>query len=352
MISENIIVAAVIIALSLIVCAAPAVYGAVKKRNVIKPAEYFPPRGLSPLDFLIQYYGSRANPREIFNPLMLYWAERGFITIEEDCKRGLKLTKLKDLTCPERGPAETFKLEKQLFDCLFFGKSTVFYTLAALNTFREDYEKIMSSCKKLANRVTAERSAKFSVLSIAATAAMLFAVVLVTALSLEDGKIMLMSVFPIVAVFALKFSITATETGSGIPKGSAAYFLLFPFFAVFGGIPLTVLVVNVPLAAAILISAATLTAIINLFILSPLTDIRTDGQLKAYAQICGFKRFLVLAEASQLEALVEEDPRYYYDILPYCYILKITEKMKPKFDAIALDGPAWYLGELRDTLMF
>ena len=81
-------------------------------------------------------------------------------------------------------------------------------------------------------------------------------------------------------------------------------------------------------------------------------DIREGAQLKFYARICGFKQFLLLAEKSKLEMLVEQDPRYFYNILPYCYVLDITEKLKPKFDRIALDGPAWYLGELRETLMF
>ena len=42
---------------------------------------------------------------------------------------------------------------------------------------------------------------------------------------------------------------------------------------------------------------------------------------------------------------------HFYEILPYCYILGITEKLKKKFDRIIMDGPGWYLGELRDILM-
>ena len=52
-----------------------------------------------------------------------------------------------------------------------------------------------------------------------------------------------------------------------------------------------------------------------------------------------------------MELLVEDNPEYFYEILPYCYILGITEKLKKKFDRIIMDGPGWYLGELRDILM-
>ena len=71
--------------------------GKIKLHRALKPIEYYPPRGFSPIDVLIEYYGFRANTHALLNPLMLYWADCGFITIEEDCKRGLKLTKLRDI---------------------------------------------------------------------------------------------------------------------------------------------------------------------------------------------------------------------------------------------------------------
>ena len=120
----------------------------------------------------------------------------------------------------------------------------------------------------------------------------------------------------------------------------------------FGGVPLTVLIYSLPLEVAILFLCAFAVSVVNIFILNGKIDIRSDRQLKYYARICGFKKFLLLAEVEQIEKLVEEDPRYYFNVLPYCYVLKITGKLKPKFDRIALDGPAWYLGELRETLMF
>ncbi|MDE7265604.1 MAG: DUF2207 domain-containing protein, partial [Clostridia bacterium] len=122
-----ILTSSLLIAAGFLTTVIPLIYGAVKKRKVIKPVEYLPPRGASPLDIMIQYYGASAEPREIFNPLMLYWAERGFITVEEDCRRGLKLTKLKDLTPPdgEGYDYKTFKIEKQLFDNLFGGSKKV-----------------------------------------------------------------------------------------------------------------------------------------------------------------------------------------------------------------------------------
>ena len=348
----QIVIATAFIALSLIVTVVPLIYGEVKKLRVIKPVEYLPPCGSSPIDILIEYYGATATPREIFNPLMLYWASRGFITIEEDCKRGLRLIKLKDIEPPESADGfnpETFELEKKLFNYIFSGKKKNFYTLTAFHTFKNTYYDVTKECMKQAKKVTAEKSKKFLILScVASVAALLFSTLLV---GISVGTMAMIMVFPIFAMCMAKGVLSMPEE-SGLEKGTAMRFFILPFFGTAGGIPFAVMLTLVPLEAAIILSVATAVCLVNLFFLSAKIDIRTDEQLKTYAKICGFKKFLLSVEVKQLEALVESDPQYFYNILPYCYVLKITKKLKPKFDRFALDGPAWYLGELRDVLMF
>ena len=141
------IIACIFVVLSLTVTVIPVIYGEIKKLRVNKPIEYFPPRGASPIDILIQYKGALATPREIFNPLMLYWASRGFVKIEEDCKRGLKITKLKNLEPPEVAEGvmtnqmkNNFKIEKEFFDGLFEA-SIELYTLAAPSSIKNVNKK-------------------------------------------------------------------------------------------------------------------------------------------------------------------------------------------------------------------
>lgn len=76
--------------------------------------EYYPPHGFSPVDVLIMHRGHRATLHDIFNPLILYWADRGFIEIEEDCKRGLKLTKLKELCRPKKSRIKLYNLSREI----------------------------------------------------------------------------------------------------------------------------------------------------------------------------------------------------------------------------------------------
>jgi len=52
------------------------------------------------------------------------------------------------------------------------------------------------------------------------------------------------------------------------------------------------------------------------------------------AKVKGFKNFLVTAEKEKLEALVLENPNYFYNILPYTYVLGISRKWMEKFEDI------------------
>ena len=54
------------------------------------------------------------------------------------------------------------------------------------------------------------------------------------------------------------------------------------------------------------------------------------------AKIKGFRHFLITAEKPRLEALVAENPNYFYDILPYTYALNISKKWINKFENIPI----------------
>lgn len=61
-------------------------------------------------------------------------------------------------------------------------------------------------------------------------------------------------------------------------------------------------------------------------------------------KIRGFRTFLETAEKPKLEALVLEDPTYFYNILPFTYVLGVSDKWIKKFEVIALSAPDWYDG--------
>ena len=85
-------------------------------------------------------------------------------------------------------------------------------------------------------------------------------------------------------------------------------------------------------------------AIICMLILLSREDKRNPYGIKILGRIKGFKNFLETAEKEKLEALVEENPHYFYDILPYTYVLGVSDKWIKKFETINLQAPDWYEG--------
>lgn len=341
------IVCLVFALLVLLVPIAGIIKGAVDKRRATRPVSYYPPRGASPADVMLKYSGKSTKPRELFSALMLYWASRGFISIEEDCKRGLKLTKLKNIAPPEHGvfDGETFKDECELFNGMF-ASGDVFYTLAADSSYDKCYDRFIAGCEYDAKHISTKSARKLSVSCMALAIALLAAVTVVLGIASKSAGYVA-GIFPFAGVLFMRF----TRNGFG-DNGTAVRYLMYPFFAIWSGLPGMAVLVMATWDFGVAYGASLIVCIVVLFWLSGKIDIRSAEDLKYYGEIDAFKTFLVQAEKDRLETLIEQDPEYFYNVLPYFYVLDITEKMKAKFDRVVMDGPSWYLGELRDTLMF
>lgn len=69
---------------------------------------------------------------------------------------------------------------------------------------------------------------------------------------------------------------------------------------------------------------------------------RTEQGNRWLGQILGLKTFIQEAEKDQLEMLVNDNPSYFYHILPYAYVLGISDTWSKKFESINLVSPDWY----------
>lgn len=70
------------------------------------------------------------------------------------------------------------------------------------------------------------------------------------------------------------------------------------------------------------------------FILSIFMSRKSFYGEQIIAKIEGFKNYIKLAEKEQIEAMAEENPNYFYDILPYAYVLNVSKKWIKKFENI------------------
>ena len=83
-----------------------------------------------------------------------------------------------------------------------------------------------------------------------------------------------------------------------------------------------------------------------LIVISAICAVFMERRNRKYArelgQIFGLRNFIEKAELPKLNLLVEEDPSYFYNILPYAYVMGLTEKWIKQFENIAVPPADWY----------
>lgn len=75
--------------------------------------------------------------------------------------------------------------------------------------------------------------------------------------------------------------------------------------------------------------------------IAPYIHKRSSLYNELLGEIMGFKNFIEVAEKDKLEALVQEDPEYFYKILPYANVLGVSDVLEEKFKDIPMEPPIW-----------
>ena len=154
-------------------------------------------------------------------------------------------------------------------------------------------------------------------------------------------------IFPLIPIFfAVMFisiiisSIRTKKLGgiiTGIIMTLFGLFMLSPFFS-FG---ILSMIGQLETVDWIVVGSGVVTVVI-LLILNSIMTARTTYGCEILGKIRGFKRFLENARKDELEQLVMQTPSYFYDILPYTYVLGISKKWISKFEEISIEPPTWY----------
>lgn len=74
-------------------------------------------------------------------------------------------------------------------------------------------------------------------------------------------------------------------------------------------------------------------------LLSRKIRIYTKEGKEKLGKIIGFKEFIDTAEADRIKMMVEKNPNLYYDVLPYAYVLGVSDKWIKNLDVIQNDYP-------------
>lgn len=284
--------------------------------QMIVTPQFYPPDGMTPAE--AGYIIDRVVDDIDITSLILYWASQGYLTLEALPKDHFRITRVRDLPASQVKPFE-FPLFRALFS---HGDGTVVETSALAGSFHQEMttarEMITAWFRKAPDRrIYCRDSIRLSVLS--------------TGLSLV----------PLGALATLALYTADGYVFHPLLAGLGLLVALVPF----AGITLLVHALTRwryrPRRTSVLQAAG---ASLGINALGGLTRKRTPHGNEILGRVLGYKQFLEKAEKSRIERLLEEDPSYFYDTLPYAQVLRVTRQWARKFRGLSMEPPSWYVG--------
>lgn len=312
-----------------------------RKKDIIPVVSFYPPENMSSAD--VGYVLDGMTDTKDIISLIIYWADKGLISIEEEDKKTIRLTKLRDIN-PDSKP-----YEKVMFSGLFESSDSV-TTDELKNTF---YTTIDATRRGIGLYYTANKEKRIfkgssevfniiaAILSAVPMAVLIFIgyqIKIVTEAALAIGV-----VSTIISVGALISWIIVNYKKNSLSKKSFVVLNVFIIAVLLlnlaGEAAAALFILKMPFVTAVSVLCAVVAAFLS-------RDMRilTDNGLKLTGELVGFKEFIEKAELDRLNALVEENPQYFYKILPFAYVMGLSDKWAKKFENIAIEPPMWYNG--------
>ena len=312
------------------------------KNRVIKTVEFFPPEDMSSLELAFNYKG-KVNYNDI-SSLIVYFANKGYLTISEETKKIFSLKKVAEYD-------GNSKFEKAFFDYIFEESDTI-SSKALENRFsKASAHSFFSKLKKDIN--SKERQSKIlhkSAKSIKNLYLIFFGISSFIMIFLFISTIignLIFAVIPTLIAMVFMYYLPYTSLIS-YEKTHEQALTVTQIITAFVGVCLNLYYFFSPNSILqfnlwfLFLIALMIFANVALILASRQPLLRTQQGKEILGKILGFKDFLIKAEKPQLEKLVLENPNYYYNILPYTYVLHVSKKWMDKFELIPLNAPDWY----------
>jgi uncharacterized membrane protein YgcG len=311
-----------------------------RKTKPVVTVEFYPPEGMTSADVGYVIDGI-AEDRDVVS-LLIYWADKGYLEIHEgDAKDDISFHKITDL------PEQVNEYEKLMFERLFStGNVTKLSSLQ--NSF---YETVSATKTRIGYKfdVAGSRVFKKSSIVLQDLVCMLSAL----PIACMAGYVLynmfyeaMPTIVIAVIVFFLGYFISARyirlvnrwQSEKSTKKVGSVVLWIILTALLYGIVSLLCagglgILTIIPAACGICMT-----------LMAPFFRKRTQIGLTWFGRILGLKNFINAVELKKLNMLVEEDPSYFYHILPYAYVLGLSDKWAKQFESIAVEPPSWYYG--------
>ena len=304
--------------------------------EVYPTVEFYPPEGMTPAEAGYVIDGCVDNKDVV--ALILYWADKGYLDIVQEDKDKFSFVK-------KREPEGMKGYERTMFNKLFSLGDTVtldslkysFYTTmeatrAAVANYFEG-----SSERRVFTKASKTARGWMSVITMLPIVVNVFSAQYVdsglTPALIVTGVAVALIAIPVFMLVRLLEKWRSTKPGSRVGMLIASVVLL--------AVAIVLYIVLMPEKITALVSAA---ATLVLLGLTAVMRKRTEKGNSWYGRLLGFKNFIDKAEKDRILALVEQNPSYFYNVLPYAYVLGVTDKWAKNFENIGIQPPRWYHG--------
>lgn len=309
-----------------------------KDERLIQTVEFNAPEGLNSAE-VGTIIDEEPNVNDVVS-LILDWGRKGYITIEET-EDNLILHKVKDADEYLEG------YERSLFEGVFRGKETRNVS-SMKNSFYKKIERCQEDIRRKFNRKTTKLisdGSKIAQIVMTPLCAIPMCLIMILCWYRVYREIAPMIVLSVAVTIAISIGVVITSyyvKKKYINKLlvkillliGAIIFFAFPVFA------LTLVLEHLKIKPVYTIITIVLTIIMVL--VTSFMKKRTPYGNEMLGKVTGLREFIRVAEEDRLKALQEEDPMYFYNILPYAYAFGLTNVWNDHFKNIAIPDCTFY----------
>lgn len=305
--------------------------------KVVRTVEFYPPENMTPaeLGYIID---GNVEGTDI-SSLLMYYASKGYLKIREYERNAFRVTKLRKIDNQEKSFA------KYLFNQMFAAGDEVDMQNPPAgfgDALMVTKDKLIGHYNKKKNRLFTEASKVCRGIGMALLVIPPLAAIQLPRMETGAGTsilwiaieliIQIVGIGSIMSAFdhkdartrtsnIVRFSVGIALTGAGAMLAAS---LAFDRLG------------SMPVAAAVLVSIAIS------YVFVALMKARTKKSAEWQGKILGFRDFIRDAEYDRLKTLSDQDPEYFFDIMPYAYVMGMSTRWAKKFTDIKVPQPEWY----------
>lgn len=303
-----------------------------RKKDLIDVVEFKSPDGLTPTE--AGYIIDKTVSGDDISSLIVYWASKGYVQIETKEKK-IYIKKLKNL--------ENAKEHEQIFFNAIFTTDQPIDT-ASLKSFSPFAgQKIANVVKRDGKKYINPAVDRYYHLTLIAILVAMFLMIIRVDIQSLNYLFMIFKFLLAIVSVALLWRLPNIEKYKHKQKKGKFWtkkiFLLIFSVACFVGIILMSEAYCDPFLMRYFLPLVA----VALFFIYPYFEQYTDKGREYLGRLRGLKQYIEVAEKDRMEAMVKENPSLFYDVLPYAYVLGVSDVYMKKFEGIPIESPTWLL---------